>query len=305
MMRIFTASILLVISFAFIRKENLPLAKISTPPGTVMLKEGLFIDREEVSNSAWREYNEGWILGVDGDTELYKKNLPDSGVWYSMRFDRERYVNNYNGGAAFDNYPVVGITYDQAVAFCEWRTERVNEYLQKTPGASFKSVTYRLPTEKEWELAASGKLDTAKYPYGMQDTMMRIKGQLHRTFNCYYNQLDSLNEYNNQVGPVDFSVPNAYGAYNMIGNVAEMVAEKGLAKGGHYELPLDFCKIREEMSYAGPNRFLGFRCICETSNVFSSKEKIKEMKKEQKDSFKKQKPSRKVKGFAQQGETQE
>ncbi|MFX9123757.1 hypothetical protein ABTN41_20045, partial [Acinetobacter baumannii] len=84
------------------------------------------------------------------------------------------------------------------------------------------------------------KLDTAKYPYGSIDTKIRMKNDSLKMFNCVYADLDSLN---NTVQPlpaeINFGKPNAYGIYNIIGNVAEMVSEKGLAKGGFYELPLE------------------------------------------------------------------
>jgi len=81
--------------------------------------------------------------------------------------------------------------------------------------------------------------------------------------------------------PVDFSIPNQYGAYNMIGNVGEMTAEKGIAKGGHYDLPIEYCKVKEAMSYTAPNRWLGFRCVCQVidANPFHSKEKKEKLKK--------------------------
>lgn len=59
------------------------------------------------------------------------------------------------------------------------------------------------------------------------------------------------------------SLPNPYGIYNMIGNVAEMVREKNISKGGSWENILEDSKIRKKSIYDKPSSWIGFRCICE------------------------------------------
>lgn len=254
------------------------------------------MDNYEVSNMAWKEFI-AWVQKYDEDTLKYKKLEADTTVWYSLKYDADRYINAYFISPSFYSYPIVGISYEQAKEFCEWRTERVNELLQKTPGSAFKRVEYRLPTEAEWELAAAGKLDTAKFPYGYEHTKERIKGgDTVRMFNCVYLDFDSLSDRQNIVMPVNSGRPNQYGIYNMIGNVGEMVSEKGLAKGGFYDLPLEFCKIKEQSSYKFPNRYLGFRCVCLVDNSFSAKQ--------QKDAFKKEKKEKHEKPDAPENKEQ-
>ncbi len=250
--------------------------KNSEPPGTVMVKEGLFMDKEEITNSMWRAFAEGWLLNVENDTAQYKNMLQDSTVWYSLRGgEAKRYMTDYATSSEFANYPVVGITYEQALAYCSWRTDRVNEMLRKSQKSSFKPILYRLPTEAEWEFAAAGKLDTAKFPYGYESTKERFKnGDSAKMFNCYYRDFDSIaNNLYGKVLPVNWGKPNAYGIYNIIGNAGEMVSEKGLAKGGFYDLPVQYCKIKEQSSYNSPNRYLGFRCVCtyDSTSSFGNK----------------------------------
>jgi hypothetical protein len=48
----------------------------------------------------------------------------------------------------------------------------------------------------------------------------------------------------------------------MIGNVAEMLAEKGICKGGSFYHALDDCKITGQLTYTQPEPWLGFRCVC-------------------------------------------
>jgi len=110
------------------------------PPGTNFLKDNIFIDEAEVSNMSWGEYMY-WIKRVYGaDSWQFKSTLPDTLVWkncyqdFKMRTnqdqtDIESLVYLYLRHPQYNHFPVVGVSYDQAVNFCNWRTNRVNEVL--------------------------------------------------------------------------------------------------------------------------------------------------------------------------------
>lgn len=288
-----------VILISFISKKDFAPVKVTTPPGTVQLKDSLYIDRIEVTNEMWRAFTEGWLLKKENDSATYAKMQPDSAVWYSLKFNSEHYVTYYFTSIGYGDYPVVGITYEQAVAYCEWRTERVNEYLERTKDAAFKSVVYRLPTEAEWELAAAGKLDPVKYPHGYERVKDGKKDDSSKVINCFYPDIDSVqNTLQNLIMPSLSGKPNQYGIYNIMGNAGEMVSEKGLSKGGFYDAPLQFCTVKEKFSYKEPNRYLGFRCVCLVDNAFSFK-KQKEAFKQQLKQNKKPTNKKDNKGFDQ------
>jgi len=117
----------------------------------------------------------------------------------------------------FDDYPVVGVTQEQAQAFCIWRTQLYNNFLLTSKaGASVQN--YRLPTEYEWEYAARGGRNLSMYPWG-NPYPRNDKG-------CFLANFKPLR--GNYVddgflkpSPVGSFEPNDYNLYDMSGNVAE------------------------------------------------------------------------------------
>ena len=125
-------------------------------------------------------------------------------------------TRQYYNHPKYDDYPVVGINWHQANAFCNWRTRWLNRYweAQDMPITEY----WRLPTEYEWEYAARGGRDNNMYPWGGPYTR-NSKGCLLANFK------PNRGNYMSDGGlyPVrgDSYFPNDYGLYNMAGNVAE------------------------------------------------------------------------------------
>ena len=87
-----------------------------------------YIDETEVTNLDYLEYL-FWLKRVYGESypEVYKNALPDTLVWRDKLGYNEPYVKNYLRHPAYKNYPVVGVSWQQATDYCAWRTDRVNE----------------------------------------------------------------------------------------------------------------------------------------------------------------------------------
>ena len=127
--------------------------------------------------------------------------------------------NDYFWHDAYNDYPVVGVTWHQAKAFCEWRTKTKNDY-QKTKKKKSLVPEFRLPTEAEWEYAARGGLQGAMYPWGGPYTK-NDRGCFMANFKPMrgdYAVDQAL--YTVEANAYD---PNGYSLYNMSGNVSEWI----------------------------------------------------------------------------------
>lgn len=145
---------------------------------------------------------------------------PDTLCWirdFAYTYN-DPYTIKYFSHVGFDNYPVVGVTWKQAKAFCNWRTKLGSEYTSKMNDAP--AHDFRLPTETEWEMAArGGKLNTL-YPWGSYYTRNQ-KGCFLANFKPLrgnYVADSPTTTTTMRVGEFD---PNTYGLYDMAGNVAE------------------------------------------------------------------------------------
>ena len=90
-----------------------------------------YIDENEVTNVDYREYLY-WLRRVydyDYYPEIYRSALPDTLVWRDKLGYNEHYVENYLRHPAYNFYPVVGVSWIQAMKYCSWRTDRVNEQI--------------------------------------------------------------------------------------------------------------------------------------------------------------------------------
>ena len=143
---------------------------------------------------------------------------PDTTAWIND-FDNsfnEPYVRLYFSHGGYSDYPVVGVSWEQAMAFSNWRTD----FLRKSLGKEGIHIEpYRLPTEAEWEYAARAGKSENKYPWDGDLPMSEDKG-------CFYaNFKPGEGNYTRDghiiTSKVGTYAPNDFGLYDMAGNVSE------------------------------------------------------------------------------------
>lgn len=184
---------------------------------------GFFMDDTEITNNEYRQFINTMIAASDTSSDWTYQDVmatlyPDSLVWekdftYHLGDPLVRY---YWQHPAFDDYPVVGVSWLAAKEFCEWRTDYLNEW-RETEGM-FPMPNFRLPSEAEWEYASRGGLDMAKYPWG-GPYVRNGKGCALANFKPgrgnYYDDGFSY------AAPTAAYFPNGFGLYDMAGNVSE------------------------------------------------------------------------------------
>lgn len=143
---------------------------------------------------------------------------PDTLVWvhdFTYSFN-EPLTSQYFWHPAYDDYPVVGITWGQATAFNAWRTQILNEWKQHN-GESFVQ-RFRLPSEAEWEFAARGGLELSPFPWG-GPYVRNIEGCPLANFKPMRG--DYVEDAGCYTVPIESYSANDYGLFQMAGNVSE------------------------------------------------------------------------------------
>lgn len=153
---------------------------------------------------------------------------------------KEPFFPSYLTHPAYSEYPVVGVSHAQALAFCDWRTE----IYHKNPKRKFKKIVFDLPTKVQWNIAANSGTEPQAFPWEGTEVKNK-KGAWKANFNYYATKVKC--EY---TSPVDGGLKSAKGIFNLAGNVEEFTKEYGITKGGSWNDPIDFLKNDSEESYS-------------------------------------------------------
>ena len=171
----------------------------------------------------------GTVINAKGEEEVIQNRsafimsdqtpiYPDTLCWirdFTFSYN-EPWATRYFWHPAFDDYPVVGVAWKQAKAFCNWRTKLHDDYLSGKREATMQE--YRLPTEVEWEYAARGDQQLSMYPWGGYYTR-----EQEGDFMANFKPLRGNYMQDGGMATVKTASYNAneFGLYDMAGNVAE------------------------------------------------------------------------------------
>lgn len=214
---------------------------------------------------------------------------PDTLCWifdWSYSYN-DPMVAGYFSSPLYDNYPVVGVNWKQAEAFCKWRSQLYNDAM--TAKGYPEVQEFRLPTEAQWEYAARGGIEASPYPWG-GNYARNINGCLLGNFKP--GRGDYAADGSLYPCVVGHYSPNDFGLYDMMGNVAEWCIDaydesiannhdfnpaftynakpedgvglkRKVVRGGSFKDFADICKVYyRSFEYQDTCKsYVGFRCI--------------------------------------------
>lgn len=182
----------------------------------MIAKDTAYIDqsgsvvRETITRPLTSEYDflNTYIVPIYPDESVWVNDFPNS--------TNEVYTRMYFNHPGYDDYPVVGVSWEQAQAFCAWRTEHYLRGVRLPEGQVAEQ--FRLPTEAEWEYAARAGQTDLVFPWASAD-LRSEKGCFLGNFKP--GEGDYTADKHIITARVSSYSPNAYGLYDMAGNVAE------------------------------------------------------------------------------------
>ena len=262
---------------------------IQVDPNEVVMisKDTAYIDDngEIVNETITRPLSGPWDFLHTRIVNIY----PDESCWVNdfNNAYNEPYMRMYFSHPGYDDYPVVGVSWEMAMAFCVWRTNLYKQSLTLPAGQVIEP--FRLPTEGEWEYAARTGKNENKYPWG-GDNLKNEK-------DCFLGNFKPGKGNYTEDGHLITSrvasfAANDFGLYDMAGNVAEWTStvyteagiksmsdinpelsynaakedpyalKKKSVRGGSWKDPESFIKSAWRTSeYQNVGRsFIGFRC---------------------------------------------
>jgi formylglycine-generating enzyme len=163
-------------------------------PQLVTIPAGYFLMGSEVGQDNERPVHRVWI-----DAFSLAAHQVTNSAYAAFLRHRGKLPPPFWHDANFSHpeHPVVGVSWNDAVEYCEWLAE-----MTRRP--------YRLPTEAEWERAARGGVEHTLFPWG---------DALPESLPNY------ANRWQNGPEPVALSAPNAYGLFDICANVHEWCSD--------------------------------------------------------------------------------
>lgn len=209
-------ALLILYLWLFNQQEN--------PPGTIKVKN-YYVDETEITVRDWKEYV--YFKSKELSPEEVSAILPDIlAKWF--------------GNASNNQLPIIQITYEQALGYCEWRSKVVSDNTNK-------KVTYRLPTPSEWEEITQAILE--KEQKKIDKSFSKLQKKISKDTTDY--QILNPELVNLKISDLFY-------------NVSEMTSEKGVAMGlNNKDLMEGDTSLLKRVYYNQTSIYLGFRCIAE------------------------------------------
>lgn len=248
----------------------------------VPLNDSILISKTEVSFGEYTSYLAH--IQRDSSESYYNAQLPDStalaDISKANHYYKAPYFMGYLNHPIYNVFPVVGISYQQAIKFCEWKTAQFHQQNKKK---AYQNLVFRLPSPEEWNAALGNQQlywrKQKKKGLKMKDIPQfdpaRKRRKVERIFfNVSDIELFLVNKSvmqrektlvtegpQAQPSPTSCEVENELGLQHLIGNVSEMTNVEGQAKGLNYSLDYKVDLRNHVVSYTSAQAWLGVRLV--------------------------------------------
>jgi formylglycine-generating enzyme required for sulfatase activity len=265
------------------------------------VKDNLYASNVELNNEKYESFLK--YLKTNNYEALYEIAAFDLDKYEGVNrvFHTNYHFKNTNNKEDYSQYPVMDLSHEAARLYCEWLSYQYNQQEDR----KFHKVKFRLPSGKEWTMAALGfrdfqtwtlednivkalpesgskYKDMQEYRIGDYDGIWypwyhggwnSLRKSITNEKGCYLANVKTADSVFCASGikgdgyrltsPVATYFSNDMGLYDVIGNVAEMTEEKGIAMGGSWNHPAEESTIVSINHYEGPDPSVGFRLFME------------------------------------------
>lgn len=272
---------------------------LNSPPNGVKIGDNLYCDKTEISNVAWLEYLY-WLGRVHGfNSRTYRAALPDTTVWVQVDSSLAELSTNYLREKAYHDYPVVGVSQEQAQDYSKWRSDRVFEgmliengvidyepdqdeemyftierYFKGTfngisPDTNYKYYpTFRLPTLAERERIINFT-DSVTNALDAENKMADSRENYSDYVNVQVNKRSDLEETIikvpiRRVRPIEASNDMFF---NLKDNVSEWTVKDNICAGWNWGDKIETVQSGDTTRLSGVNALTGFRNISQWEKV--------------------------------------
>lgn len=240
-------------------QQDLP--EYNCAPNTLPINPRICIGISETPAYMYKDFL-AWIGENKGlNSSDFKKATPDYTKWKDIfsKLSTQKIEERFIDTDQLALMPIVGITKEQALAYCEWKTEAFKAQLAEMGGkekAQFpKEFRFRLPTANEW----------ARMRFLTQEKAMmkKLKKLANANRNAFKFSKSKAMRDNEMVKDIYAEMHEKLGFYNLFNNVSEMTSIDGQAVGGSWYKANKNENFQEIFEYKGAEPWLGFRVVFE------------------------------------------
>lgn len=234
--------------------------KYNCAPNTLPINSRICIGVTETPAYMYKDFL-AWVGKNKGmNSSDFKTAQPDYSKWRDVfpKLSAQKIQERFLDTDQLALMPIIGITREQAMAYCEWKTETFKAQLaemNKEERAQFpEEFEFRLPTANEW-----GRMRFLIQDKAMKKQIKKLAAANSKAFKLSRSKLLQDKKITNIYANMDEKL----GFYNLFNNVSELTSTTGESVGGSWNKPNEEDNFKKIFAYSEAEAWLGFRIIFE------------------------------------------